>query len=78
MIAQFKQDIFNKIFSHQDQDKRESSLQKRIKLWFTHVVVKEGAPIPDNVYNYHYDDAEMGFYFRGSRYDTELREIENF
>ena len=28
MIAQFKQDFFNKSFSHQDQDKRETKLQK--------------------------------------------------
>ena len=31
MIAQFKQGLNNKNFSHQDQDKRDDGLQKRIK-----------------------------------------------
>ena len=64
MIAQFKQDFFNKSFSHQDQDKRETKLQKRIKIWLDYVVVNEGAPIPENVYDYDHNDDGMGFYFR--------------
>ena len=31
MIAQFKENLFHKSFSHQDQDKRDDSLQKRNK-----------------------------------------------
>ena len=32
MIAQFKQDLYNKIFSHGDQDERGNSFQKRTKI----------------------------------------------
>ena len=74
LIAQFKQVLYNKSFSHQDQDKRDDSLQKRIKVWPNYVVDYEGAPIPDNVNDYDYNDPEMGFYFRGLKYDPELRE----
>ena len=49
MIAQFKKDLYNKNFSLQDQDKRDNSLQKRIRFWLNYVVVNEGAPVPDNV-----------------------------
>ena len=38
MIAQFKQDFNNETFSHQDQDKRDDGLRKRIKFWLNHVV----------------------------------------
>ena len=32
-IAQFEQGLYNKIFSHQDQGKRDDGLQKRIRFW---------------------------------------------
>ena len=74
MIAKFKQDIFNKSFDHQDQDECDDSLQKGIKFWLNYVVVNEGAPTPDNIHDYNFNDPGMDF-FRGSRYDQELREI---
>ena len=43
MIAQFKQDLYNKSFSHQHQDKRDDSLKKRITFWLNYVVVNAGA-----------------------------------
>ena len=52
-------------------------VSKGIKFWFVYVVVNERAPIPDNVYEYDYNDPEIGF-FRGSRYDPELREFKKF
>ena len=33
-------------------------------------------PIPDNVYDYEYNDPGIGYFFRGSKYDPELRELE--
>ena len=51
MITQFKQDFYIKSFSHQDQNKRDDSLQKRINFWLSYLVVNEGAPIPDSVYD---------------------------
>ena len=77
MIAQFKQDSTNKSFSHQDQDKRDDGLQKRIKFWLNYVF-KMGGPIPDNVYDYDYNDPGTGYFFRGSKYDPEHREFKKF
>ena len=76
MIAQFKKDLYNKNFSHLDQDKRDDGHRKSNKFWLNYVVVNEVAPIPDNVYVYDYNNPEMDFYFRGSGYDKELREIK--
>ena len=59
MTAQFKQDLYNKSFSHQDQDKCEEGLQKRIEHWF----------------NYDNKNYGKSFFFRRSKYDPELREI---
>ena len=78
MIAQFKQDLFNKNFSLQDRDKRDNSLQKRIKFWLNYVVVNEGAPIPDNVYDYDYNDDALVYLLRGAKNDLELRELKEF
>ena len=52
MITQFKQDLYNRNFRLQNQNKRDNILQKRIKFWLNYVVVNQGRPIPDNVYDY--------------------------
>ena len=49
--------------------------KKEQKFRLDYVVGNEGAPIPDNVYEYDYNNPEMCFYFQGSRYDPELREV---
>ena len=72
MIAQFKQDFYNKNFSLQDQDKRNKSLQKRNKFWLNYVVVNEGSPVPDNVYDNDYNDDGLAYSFRGAMNDPEL------
>ena len=77
MIAQFRQDVYNKSFSHQDQDKRDAGLERKFKFWLIYVV-KMGGPIPDNVYDYDYDDPGLGYLFRGSKYGPEPRALENF
>ena len=49
MIAQYKQDLYNKSFSYQDQDKRDENFQKRIKFWLNYVVIM-GGPKTEKVY----------------------------
>ena len=61
MILQFKQDLYNKIFSHQDQDKRDDGPQKGIQLWRNYVVVKDGASIPEHVFEFIYSEPEADF-----------------
>ena len=78
MIAQFKQDLYKRSYSYQDQDKRVDSLQNRIKFWLNYIVVNERAPIPDNFYDSDHNDPELVFYFQGLRYDPELRGLDNF
>ena len=75
MIAQFKQDLYNKSFSHQDQGERDDGLRRRPNFW-PYYVVKMGGAIPDNVYNYDYSDPALGYFFRGPKYDPELREFK--
>ena len=62
MIAQFKQDYYNKSFNHEDQDKREDGLRKRIKVCLKYVV-NMGYPISENVYDYKYNDGGLGYFF---------------
>ena len=38
MIAQFKQDLYNVNFSHQDEDKHDDGLHKRISFWLLYTV----------------------------------------
>ena len=63
-------------FGHEDQHKREDSLQKRNKNWPNFFVVNEGSPILNNVFVYDYNNPEKDFNFRGSRYDPDLREFK--
>ena len=65
MIAQFKQNLYNKIFSLQNQGKCDQidTLQNRIKLWLN-VIDNSGGPKPDNVYDYEYNDPGMNNHFR--------------
>ena len=78
MIAQFKQDLYNKNFSLQDLDKRDNSLQNRINIWPNYVFVNEGAPIPDNVYDCDYNDDVLAYFFREAKNNPELLELKEF
>ena len=75
MIAQLKQDLCSKSFSHQDQDKRDDGLQKRNYFW-PNYVVKKGRPTPNYVYENEYKDPGISCFFWGSKYDSELRELK--
>ena len=66
MIAQIKQDLYNKSFGHQDQDKHDDCLQKERSFGFNYVV-NEGRPIPENVHDSDYDNPGRGYFLRGSK-----------
>ena len=53
-------------------------VSKKNKFWLKYVVVNEGAPIPDSVYDYDYNDDGLAFFFRGAKNDPELRELKEF
>ena len=57
MIAQFIQDLYNESFTIQDQGKADEidSLENRIKFW-PNIICKAQGPVPDNLYNYDYND----------------------
>ena len=53
MIAQYKQELYNKNFTHQDQGKDEpiDTLENRIKFW-PNIINSDKGPIPDKLYDY--------------------------
>ena len=57
LIAQFKQDLYSKSFTPQDQGKDDpiDTLDNRIKFWLNVISIAEG-PVPDNLYDYDYND----------------------
>ena len=57
MIAQFKQDFYNKNFTLQEQGKDDEidTLENRIKFWIINISNARG-PVPYNVYDYDYND----------------------
>ena len=75
MIAQFKEDLYNKNFSLEDQSKGDQidTLQNRINFWLN--VLDTGDPIPDNVYDYDYND-DMDNFVRGERYFPAIGELK--
>ena len=74
MIAQFKQDFLNKNFSIQDQGRGDQidTLQNRIKIWFN--IIDMGAPIPDNLYVFDYNDEGLDHSVRGAEIFPEIKE----
>ena len=56
MMTQFKQDLYNKHFTLQDQGKDDpiDTLENRIKFWIN-IFENHNGYMPDNVYNYDYD-----------------------
>ena len=57
MIAQFKQDLYNKNFTLQDQakDGEIDTLVKRIKFLINNIS-NARRPVPDNLYDFEYND----------------------
>ena len=77
MIAQFKQDLYNKQFTLQDQGKDDpiDTLENRIKFWIN-VIEKIDGSMPDNVYNYDYNDKGLDGTVLGSEIISEIGEIK--
>ena len=76
MIAQFKQDSYDKNFSLQNQGKcnENDTLQKRIKFWLN--VIDMWGQIPDNVYEYDYNDPGKNYYLGSLERYPELRDLK--
>ena len=62
MIAQFKQDIYNKIYTLQDQGKDDpiDTLENRIKFWIN-IISNDQCSVPDNLYDYDYNNEGLDY-----------------
>jgi len=78
MIIQFKQDLYNKNFNLQDQGKGDEidTLQNRIRFWLN-VIDDTGGPIPDDIYNYEYNDEGLNHSVPGAKIFPDIRELKN-
>ena len=76
MIAQFKQVIYNKNFTLQDQGKDDpiDTLENRFKFWVDIISNDEGSVL-DNLYNYDYNDDKFDHSVQGWEY-PERREFK--
>ena len=77
MIAQFEQDLYNKNYTLQDQGKDNpiDTLENRIKFWIN-IITNDQGPIPDNLYDYDYNNAGLDYSVRGAELFPEIRELE--
>ena len=62
MIAQFKQDLYNKNFTLQNQGKDNpiDTLGNRIKIWIN-IISNDQCPVPDNLYDYDYNNEGLDY-----------------
>ena len=77
MIAQFEQDLYNKNYTLQDQGKHNpiDTLENRIKFWINIISNDEG-PIPENLYDYAYNNEGLDHSVRGWEIFPEIRELK--
>ena len=77
MMAQFKQDLYNKNYTLQDQGKDDSidTLENRIKFWINIISNAQG-PVPDNLYDYDYNDEGLDYSVRGAEIFPEIGELK--
>ena len=75
MIAQFEQDLYSKNFTLQNQGKDDpiDTLENRIKFLINIISTAQG-PIPDNLYDYDYNDEGLDYSVRGSD-RSELKKL---
>ena len=66
MIAQFKQDLYNKNYTLQNQGKDDpiDTLENRMKFWINIVSNAQGRA-PDNLYDYDYNDEGLDYSVSG-------------
>ena len=79
MIAQFKQALYNKNFTLQDQGKDDpiAPLENRIKFWLN-IINKAQGPVPDNLYDYDYNDGGLENSVSGAKKFLEIAELKTF
>ena len=77
MIAQFKQDIYNKNYTLQDQGKDDpiDTLENRIKFW-VNIITNDQGPVPDNLYDYDYNNEGLDYSVRGAEIFPEIGELK--
>ena len=77
MIAQFKQNIYNKNYTLQDQGKDDpiDTLENRIKFWIN-IISNDQAPVHDNLYDYDYNDEGLDHSVRGWEKFPEIGELK--
>ena len=78
MITQFKQDLFNKNFTLQNQAKDDQidTLEKRTKFWINIISNAEG-PVPDKLYDYECNDEGLDHSVSGAQIFPEIGELKN-
>ena len=77
MIPQFKQDLYNKHFTLQNLGKDDpiDTLENRIKIW-NNIIVNHNGSMPDNVYNYDYNDEGLDGTVLGAEIFPEIGELK--
>ena len=77
MIAQFKQDIYNKNYTLQDQGKDDpiDTLENRIKFWTNNISNDQG-PLPDNLYDYDHNNEGLDYSVSGWEIFPEIGELK--
>ena len=77
MIAQFKQDLYNRNFTLQFQVKDDpiDTLENKIKFW-VNVISNAQGQVPDNVYEYDYKDNGLDSSVFGSEGGPEIGEVK--
>ena len=77
MIAQLKQDLYNKSFSLQDQGKGDQidTLQDRKKFWLK--ILDMGGPIADNLWDCDYNDDVLDSSVRSAEIIPVITKLKN-
>ena len=77
MIAQFKQDLYNKTFTVQDQGKDDEidTPVNRFEFWLNNIGNAQ-RPKPDNLYDYDYNDEGLDNSVSGAKVFPEIAELK--
>ena len=77
MVAQFKQDFYNKIYTLQNQGKDDEidTLENRINFWINFISNAQG-PVPANFYDHDYNDEGLDGSVRGGNIFPEIGELK--
>ena len=78
-IAEFKQVLYNKNYTLQYQGKDDpiDTFENRIKFWLN-IIINDECPVPDNLYNYDYNNEGLDHSVRGWEIIPEIREFRKY